>query len=65
MDEVMVMKKEHEIRYVKPNMGALHGRIGRSILETIRNTLRPDRTELNRRADAFFESLMAENANGQ
>lgn len=54
------MKKEHEICYVKPNIGALRGRIGRSILETIRNTPRPDRTDLEKRAEECKRSLLAE-----
>lgn len=62
--EVTIMKKEHEIRYVKPNIGALHGRIGRSILETIRNTPRPDRTDLEKRADEARARLLAARKNG-
>ena len=60
MNEVIIMKKEREIHYVKPNMGALHGRVGRSILETIRNTPRPDRTDLKKRAEECKRSLLAE-----
>lgn len=47
-------QKHRELRFYKPNMANLHGRIGRSILETIRNTPKPDRTELNK-AVAEFE----------
>ncbi len=48
---VISMVREHQINYVKPNMTALHGRLGREIFDTIMNTPKPDLTEVNRRAD--------------
>ena len=55
-----ISMKKHEIRYVKPNIGALKGPVGRSILETIRNTPRPDMTALTKEADAVLANLAAE-----
>lgn len=52
---IIVRRQRHrEPRFYKPNMANLHGRIGRSILETICNTPKPDRAELNK-AVAEFE----------
>lgn len=45
------LKEEH---YYKPNMGALRGRVGESIIETILNAHRPDHSELNREADEYL-----------
>lgn len=41
-------------------MGALHGKIGKSIIETIRNTPRPDHSKLDREADEYLKARMAE-----
>jgi hypothetical protein len=49
-----------EILYYKPYMGALSGWIGKSIIETIRNTPKPDRTKLNKKADECMAQIMAE-----
>ena len=57
-------QRVREIRYIKPNMGALRGRIGREILETIRNTPKPDLTELNRQADEVETRILAARQNG-
>ncbi|NEX00446.1 hypothetical protein SAMN04487829_0013 [Pseudobutyrivibrio sp. NOR37] len=51
--------RNKQINYIKPNMGALHGRIGRSILETILNTPKPDDSKLRERAKEV-EALMLE-----
>jgi hypothetical protein len=56
--------KKHEIRYIKPNIGSLKGSIGKSILETIRNTPRSDRTRLNMIADDVQKAMLAEQKNG-
>lgn len=56
-------RKTREIRYVKPNMGALHGRVGRKILETIRNTPKPDLSEMDRRAEAVEARILAARKN--
>lgn len=53
------MKKPKEVRYYKPNMGALRGKIGESIIETILNTPRPDHSELNRDADEYLKKRLA------
>ncbi len=54
------MARRKEIHYYKPYMGALTGWIGRSIIETINNTPKPDRTELQKRAEESRNALMAE-----
>ena len=59
MNGVIKMAKEHQINYVKPNMSALPGRIGREIFETIMNTPKPDLTELNRRSDEVESRILA------
>ena len=60
MSEVIQMAKPREMHYYKPNMGALTGKVGRSIIETIRNAPRPDRTELKKEADEYLKARMAE-----
>ncbi|SDA70762.1 hypothetical protein SAMN02910275_02308 [Butyrivibrio sp. INlla18] len=59
MSEVIQMAKSKEVRYYKPNMGALRGRIGESIIETILNTPRPDHKELDREADEYLRIRLA------
>ena len=54
------MAKHKEINYYKPNMGALRGKIGQSIIETILNTPKPDHTNLKREADEYLMARMAE-----
>ena len=49
---------------IKPNIGALKGRIGMSIIETIRNTPKPDHTELRKRCDELEAKILAARANG-
>ncbi len=49
--------------YSKPNIGNLRGRIGKSILQTVRNTPRPDRSELERDVQEAIEKIMAARAN--
>ena len=39
------------VKYWKPNMAALEGDLGRSIMEHIRNTPRPDYAKLQAEAD--------------
>jgi hypothetical protein len=60
MSEVIQMAKPKEINYYKPNMGALRGRIGQSIIETILNAPRPDHSELKKEADEYLMARMAE-----
>ena len=60
MSEVIQMAKPKKVRYYKPYMGALSGWIGKSIIETIRNTPKPDRTRLNEKADECMASILAE-----
>ena len=47
------------IQYSKPNMNNLHGKVGRSILDTIRNTPKLDRKILQAEADAFEARILA------
>ena len=54
------MAKAKEMRFYKPNMGALHGKIGMSIIETIMNTPKPDHSELKKEADEYLKARMAE-----
>ncbi|AOZ96070.1 hypothetical protein [Butyrivibrio hungatei] len=60
MSEVIQMAKAQEVHFYKPNMGALRGKIGESILETIRNTPRPDHSALKKEADEYLKARMAE-----
>lgn len=60
MSEVILMAKPKEVHYYKPYMAALHGKIGESIIETILNTPKPDRTELKKKADACREAILAD-----
>ncbi len=62
--EVAIMKKPKEVNYVKPNMGALHGKVGLSIIETILNTPRPDDTELEKECERLEERMLATQRNG-
>jgi len=50
------LKEEH---YYKPNMGALRGKVGESIIETILNAPRPDHGELDREADEYLRLRLA------
>ena len=65
MSEVIQMAKPKKVRYYKPYMGALSGKIGKSIIETILNTPRPDRTELNRKAGECRIAMLAEMKDGR
>lgn len=65
MNEVVQMAKIKEVRYFKPYMGALSGWIGKSIIETIRNTPKPDRTMLNKKADECMAAILAEKKDGK
>ena len=44
--------------YSKPNMANLRGPIGRSIIETIKNAPRPDRTRLREEADVCLAAIL-------
>ncbi|RKM60923.1 hypothetical protein D6856_07700 [Butyrivibrio sp. XB500-5] len=57
------MARRKEIRYHKPYMGALSGRIGRSIIETILSTPKSDLTELHKRAEECRRAMLAEEEN--
>lgn len=60
MNGVEYMAKQKKTRYYKPNMGALSGKIGESIFETIMNSPKPDRSELKKHADACRNAILAE-----
>ena len=51
--------------YSKPNMANLRGPVGRSIVETIRNTPKPDRTKLRREADECLANILKKEDNEQ
>ncbi len=63
MSEVIIMEKPKEVHYYKPYMGALSGKVGESIIETILNTPKPDRTELKKKAAECREAILAEMKN--
>ncbi|MCR4568518.1 MAG: hypothetical protein K5769_10725 [Pseudobutyrivibrio sp.] len=46
--------------YTKPNIGNLKGKIGKSILETVRNTPIPDRTNLEAEVRELENKIMAD-----
>ena len=54
------MGKPKEMSYYKPNMGALRGKIGESIIETILNSPKPDHSALKKEADEYLMARMAE-----
>jgi len=51
--------------YSKPNMANLRGPVGRSIIETIKNTPKPDRTKLRKEADACLAAILGKEDNEQ
>ena len=53
------------VTYSKPNMANLRGPIGRSIIETIKNTPKPDRSKLREEADACLAAILKEEKNEQ
>lgn len=55
-----------EQTYRKPRKPSLilHGRIGRSILETIRNTPKPDDTKLNEEVEKLKAEIIKAKENG-
>ncbi len=57
------MKKVKSIRYYKPNIGALRGKIGLSIIETIKNAHTPDFTELDKQNRERAERIAAARKN--
>ena len=59
------MAKTKEVHYYKPYMGALSGKIGKSIIENILNTPKPYRTELKRKADECRAAILAEMKDGK
>ena len=58
------MKIKKKIMYRKPNMGALHGVVGISILKSIRNASKPDHTKLIKECDAREKRILAAIKNG-
>lgn len=49
-EEHGVMSIAKQINYVKPNMTNLRGKVGRSIIKTIRSTPKPDLSEVKRKS---------------
>ena len=72
MEEVMVMFKPFRrkkkpvkpVKYYKPNIGALRGPIGMSIVETIRNAKKPDLSQLEKECEEREKRIMAAIENG-
>ena len=56
--------RNKNINYVKPNMAAIHGKIGRYIIETIRNTPKPDDSRLKERAEEVEALMLAAKRSG-
>lgn len=54
--EAVVMK---QVTYSKPNMANLRGRLGKSIIETIMNTPKPDETKLKEEAHEIEKLMIA------
>lgn len=46
--------------YVKPNMANLHGKVGREILETIRNSTPPDLSDIRQKVEENKKKIQAE-----
>lgn len=61
----MFMNREEVRRYErsKPSL-FLKGRIGRSIIETIRNTPKPDDTQLKKEVEELMERIRKAKQNG-
>lgn len=53
-----------EIRYVKPNMTNLRGRLGKSILRTLKNAPAPDLTEQKKAVREMNSRIKAAKENG-
>lgn len=53
-----------EIRYVKPNMTNLRGRLGKSILNTLKNAPAPDLTEQKKAVREMNSRIKAAKENG-
>lgn len=63
MSEVITMKilkpTRRNLGPEKPDVGALRGRVGMQIIQTIRNTPPSDLTLLHRESEAFKKGVMA------
>ena len=53
------MSEMKQITYSKPNMANLRGRLGKSIIETIMNTPKPDETKLREEAHEIEKLMIA------
>lgn len=62
MEGVTTMRRD---TYAIPNMGALKGRMGREIVEIIRNTPTPDRTSLAAEAEKIKLRILAAKRDGK
>ena len=52
------MHDMHKNKYYKPNMGALTGRNGRKIFETIKNSAAPDHTKLREEVEELKAKIL-------
>ena len=59
----MIMSQKREIRYYKPSMNNLKGRLGRNIINTIKNIPPSDHSKLNVLADEGIKSILTERNN--
>lgn len=48
------------VKYYKPNMANLKGKLGRKIMTAIKNTPSSDHSKLNKLADEGIKSVLAE-----
>lgn len=60
MSEVINLRKNENVIYYKPNVGALTGKVGKSIIETIMNTPKPDRSKLHSEAEKCRTAMAAD-----
>ncbi len=51
--------------YYRPNMANLKGPVGRSIIETIKNTPKPDCSKLRKEADDCLAAIIGKGNDGQ
>lgn len=63
-DEIELCLYEYYKNKMRYRMNHLPGRIGREIIDEIRNTPAPDYTQLNKEADEFAEKMLERRKNG-
>ena len=63
MEVYMIMSQKREIRYCKPSVTNLKGRLDRNIINTIKNIPPSDHSKLNVLADEGIKSILTERNN--